>query len=180
MSKLGKTSFERKEKDFYPTGIKPLEVLEYYLPQNLTYCEPCAGAFDLIDNLTELRKDIKCNASFDIIPRDIRITKKSALDIELDDVLNCDCFITNPPYKWEMFNPITEHLLTLKPVWYLIPADFMHNKRMIPFMKKCSKIVSVGRIKWYENSKATSTDNFCWYYFETHEVSRTEFFHRID
>lgn len=179
MSKLGKTSFERIEKDFYPTGIKPLEILQYHLPQNLTYSEPCAGAYDLINNLEKIRKDIKCKSSFDINPRDSRIQEKSALEITRNDVLDCDCFITNPPYKWEMFNPITEHLLTLKPVWYLIPADFMHNKRMIPFMKKCSKIVSVGRIKWYENTKATSTDNFCWYYFETSEVLRTEFHHRI-
>lgn len=178
MSKLGKTSFERNEKDFYPTGIKPLETLVEHLPKNLTYSEPCAGAYDLIENLYTLRKDIECKSCFDINPRDSRITEKSALDIRYDEVLNCDCFITNPPYRWDMFNPITEHLLTLKPVWYLIPADFMHNKRMIPFMKRCSKIVSIGRVKWYPDSNASSTDNFCWYYFETNEVLRTEFFHR--
>lgn len=180
MSKLGKTEYKRVDRDFYPTGIKPLEPLIPHLSNNLVYSEPCAGAYDLVNNLKTLRPDIVCDIAFDIFPQDNRIIKKNALDIGSDDIKNCDCFITNPPYKWDMFEPITNHLLSMLPVWYLIPADFMHNKRMIPFMKTCSKIVSVGRIKWYPDSKATSTDNFCWYKFETTNISYTEFYHRSE
>lgn len=179
MSKLGQTNYTRSERDFYKTPIIPIQSLTPHLPQNLTFCEPCAGAYDLANNLIQLRPDIKCNAAFDIFPQTDKIILKSATDITEKDVAGIDMFITNPPFKWDMFDPILSHLLTLRPTWLLIPADFMHNKRMVPYMEKCSKIVSVGRVKWFDDSKATSTDNFCWYKFEKDIVSYTEFFHRL-
>lgn len=178
MSKLGQTNYTRSARDFYKTPIKPIEPLTSHLPQNLIFCEPCAGAYDLANNLLYLRPDIKCNAAFDIFPQDDRIITKSAVDISESDLSGIDMFITNPPFKWDMFEPILNNLLSYRPTWFLIPADFMHNKRMVPYMKKCSKLVSVGRIKWFDDSKASSTDNFCWYKFEKNDVSYTEFYHR--
>jgi len=177
MSKLGKTEYPRSKNEFYPTPISALEPLILHLEQSITYCEPCAGANDLVKNLAILRPDINCSISFDIDPRDNNIIKKSATDIEKSEIDNIDYFITNPPFKWEMFDPITTHLISLKPTWLLIPSDFMHNKRMGPYMKKCSKVVSVGRVKWFSDSKATSTDNFCWYLFQN-ELAETRFYGR--
>lgn len=165
MSKLGKQKFERVTRDFYPTGIKPLETLSPYLKKDLTYCEPCAGSYDLVNNLKKIRPDIVCNAAYDIYPQDNQILQKSAIFITEDDIRNVDMFITNPPFKWDMFEPITEHLISLRPTWLLIPSDYMHNIRMGGLMKKCEMIVSIGRVKWFADSAATSTDNFCWYLF---------------
>jgi len=177
MSKLGKTEFERNARDFYPTPIKALGSLVPHLPQDLTYCEPCAGAYDLVNNLKILRPDINCKYAFDIVPQHTDIVQKSATDIAENDISGIDMFITNPPFKWDMFNPVTQHLISLRPTWLLIPADFMHNIRMGPYMKQCIKLVSVGRVKWYADSKASSTDNFCWYLFDK-EQSETQFYGR--
>lgn len=166
MSKLGKRKFKRVSKDFYPTPLKALEPLLPFLEKNLKYCEPCAGAYDLVNNLQQLRPDIECKYAFDIFPQHNNIIQKSALFIKDEDIGDIDCFITNPPFKWEMFEPIAEHLISLRPTWFLIPADYMHNKRMSKLMERCKLVVSVGRIKWFEGSKATSTDNFCWYLFD--------------
>lgn len=165
MSKLGQTKFNRSKNDFYGTPLKPIIPLIPHLPLNLTYCEPCGGNGDLINNLKILRPDIECKISFDIDPRTTGIVQKSALFINENDLSGVDVFITNPPFKWEMFQPITEHLITLRPTWLLIPADYMHNIRMGELMKRCEKVVSVGRVKWFTDSSATSTDNFCWYKF---------------
>lgn len=169
MSKLGKTEFARSKNDFYGTPPKAIEALLPHLPQNTIYCEPCGGAGDLINNLKTLRPDVVCKAAFDIDPRINGIVQKSALSIKEYDIDGIDMFITNPPFKWEMFEPIAEHLITLRPVWFLIPSDYMHNIRMGSLMKRCKKVVSIGRIKWFSDSNATSTDNFCWYYFDKNE-----------
>ena len=36
----------------------------------------------------------------------------------------------------------------------------------IRYIAKCSKVVSVGRLKWFKDSKHASTDNFCWYFWQ--------------
>jgi len=47
-------------------------------------------------------------------------------------------------------------------------------------MAKCSKVVSVGRLKWFKDSKHTSTDNFCWYFWQkgARGDTTTEFYGR--
>ncbi len=178
MSKLGKTTFERSKNDFYGTPLKAIEPLLPHLQQNLKYCEPCAGAGDLINNLKTLRPDIDCTYACDIDPRANNIIQKSAIFIDENDISGIDYFITNPPFKWEMFEPLTEHLIKLRPTWLLIPSDYMHNKRMGSLMSRCEKVVSVGRVKWFTDSSATSTDNFCWYLFKN-QPTLTTFYGRI-
>jgi hypothetical protein len=178
MSKLGKTDYPRSKNEFYPTPISALESLIPHLENDIKYCEPCAGANDLVNNLKTLRPDVICNIAFDIDPRDINIIQKSATDILETEISNVDCFITNPPFKWDMFDPVASHLISLRPTWLLIPADFMHNIRMGPYITKCVKIVSIGRVKWFSDSKASSTDNFCWYLFDKNNNSETKFYGR--
>jgi hypothetical protein len=173
-----RSSFERKERDYYSTPYNATIPLVSHLPQNLKYCEPCAGEGILIRNLNILRPDISCEISFDIYPQDTFIIKKSATEITQTDILHIDQFITNPPFKWEMFQPIAENLISLKPTWFLLPADFMHNIRMGNLMKQCKLIVSIGRIKWFEDTASTSTDNFCWYLFDKDYKSNTQFIGR--
>jgi hypothetical protein len=173
-----RSNFERKERDYYSTPLSAIIPLTFHLPENLIYCEPCAGEGILIQNLKKLRADIICNVAFDIYPQNSNIIKKSATDIIDNDIKNIDQFITNPPFKWEMFKPIANNLISLKPTWFLLPADFMHNIRMSTFMKKCSLVVSIGRIKWFEDTKSTSTDNFCWYLFDKNNNSHTQFIGR--
>jgi hypothetical protein len=59
----------------------------------------------------------------------------------------------------------------------LFDADWMHTKQSVPYMKMCSKIVSVGRIKWFGNM--TGKDNCAWYLFE-HRARETKFYGRTN
>jgi hypothetical protein len=59
--------------------------------------------------------------------------------------------------------------------WLLFDADWMHTKQSAPYMAMCSKIVSVGRIKWFGNM--TGKDNCAWYLFDR-KVNNTIFYGR--
>lgn len=171
MGKRDGNKFERKGRDFYAT-IDPAAVnsLIDHLPLPCTFIEPCAGAGDLVREL-ERHHGIQCNMACDIEPQSTSVWKTSCLDIkEVSSVV--DCFITNPPYAWDMLKPILDHLPTIRPTWLLLPADYMHNVRMGPYMAKCEKLVSVGRLYWEPNKKK-GVDNYAWYKFVNEPVETT-------
>ena len=45
-------------------------------------------------------------------------------------------------------------------------------------MHRLHKIVSIGRVKWIENSKSTGKDNCCWYLFDAKYDGETKFYGR--
>ena len=58
-----------------------------------------------------------------------------------------------------------KHFFTLRPAWLLLDSDWMHTVQASELIKRCSKIVSVGRMKWIEGTDNTGFDNSSWYYF---------------
>ena len=48
-------------------------------------------------------------------------------------------------------------------------------------MTYCSKVVSIGRVKWIEGSKGVGKDNCCWYLFDAfkEDMKPTEFYGRV-
>jgi len=78
---------------------------------------------------------------------------------------HCDVIITNPPFSRDVLLPMIDHFISLRPTWLLLPAGYMHNRYFAPYMEKCSLVVSIGRLRWFKDSKHTSTDDFAWYYF---------------
>jgi hypothetical protein len=56
----------------------------------------------------------------------------------------------------------------------------MHTLQSERFMLYCSRIVSVGRVKWIEDSKSVGKDNCAWYLFDVEDEGPTEFYGRID
>lgn len=147
------------------------------------YAEPCCGAGDLVDLLVEVAV---CKWESDIEWRGAG-REKDALSITKDDLAGLDLIITNPPFTWEMLKPLLDHLPTLKPTWLLLPADSLHTKRMGPYMAKCEKVVSIGRLKWFrdndprlwdENAQVFKkntdpTDNFVWCLFTDKQCNTT-------
>lgn len=156
-------NFEKRPRDYYgtidPDAVKPL------IPfiRGLRVAEPCAGNGDLS---MLLEPDVKVVWESDLEPQNKYIHKLNALDLDASrmDFWMADTIVTNPPFTWNLLQPLLDYLPHLKPTWLLLPADVAHNKRMAPYMRKCSDILSVGRLYWMDN-KIKGVDNFAWFKF---------------
>lgn len=170
---MGKRSnFERRERDFYPTPYEAVVPLLPFLPAGTRFIEPCAGAGDLIHHLA--MHGHECVGAFDVEPKAPGIVVGDAFDVMAFDA---DYFITNPPWDRATLHPLITHLSEQRPTWLLFDADWMHTKQSAELMRRCEKIVSVGRVKWIPDSKMTGKDNCCWYLFDR-EATGTEFLGR--
>lgn len=158
---MGKRSnFERIPRDFYPTPESAVLPLLPHLAPGTRFCEPCAGDGRLIDHLTAAGHH--CAGAWDIEPRRDDIDK---IDASQRLIGNIDCFITNPPWSRPVLHELISHLAWQHPTWLLFDADWMHTKQSAPFMPLLRAVVSVGRVKWIEDSPFTGKDNCCWYLF---------------
>lgn len=172
---MGKRSdFERIDKDFYRT-IDPRAVaaLAPFLNPGTRFCEPCAGAGDLMDQLVALGH--VCTRARDIAPQREDIEQKDALTTLTG---NIDCFITNPPWSRPILHPLIEFLTAQAPTWLLFDADWAHTRQSAPYMRMCSDIVSVGRLIWIPGTKTSGKENCAWYRFSKH-ANGTQFHGRV-
>jgi len=175
---MGKRStFERRERDFYPTPYEAVEPLIPHLPKGVVFDEPCAGDGVLIQHLESF--DMNCAFASDVCPDqswDLPVIK--TYDVFDRTVCHGDYFITNPPWDRKILHPLICHLSMIAPTWLLFDADWMHTKQSADLIKRCVKIVSVGRVKWIADSKMTGKDNCCWYLFDAKHDGPTEFIGR--
>jgi len=171
---MGKrSSFERVERDFYPTPEAAAQPLLPHLAPCTRFCEPCAGDGRLVDHLTKAGH--VCASARDIEPRRDDIDRKDALTTLTG---NIDCYITNPPWDRKVLHPLISHLSMQAPTWLLFDADWMHTRQSAPFLPLLRKVVSVGRVKWIEDSPFTGKDNCCWYLFDASEQEPAQFIGR--
>lgn len=169
---MGKrSSFERIPRDFYPTPYAAVVPLLAHLKPGTEFVEPCAGNYTLAYSLE--MNGHKCMGAWDIEPRhpfvlcaDARYRKPHYMAI------------TNPPWDRPILHSIIEHLSSFGPAWLLFDADWMHTKQSVPFMPYLRKIVSVGRVKWIEDSPFTGKDNCCWYLFDQTSEAPAQFIGR--
>lgn len=165
---MGKRSdFEREKLDFYPTPMEAVKPLLPHLLPGSSFCEPCAGAGDLVRHLESA--GFHCVSAFDVEPRDNMVQRHDASFIVRDDINCARYIITNPPWDRPPLHQIIERCSALAPTWLLFDADWMHTKQASPYMKYCAKIVSVGRVKWIADSDMAGKDNCCWYLFTADE-----------
>jgi hypothetical protein len=157
---MGKRStFKRRPQDAYDTPYKAiLPLLEHLDP--CEFVEPCAGNGLLIGHLE--RHGFSCVGAFDTHPRDGRVSLGDATRLRQTEHVN----ITNPPWTRAILHPIIHNLAAGAPTWLLFDADWAHTVQAIPYMPYCRKIVSVGRLKWIEDSAHTGKDNVAWYLFD--------------
>jgi hypothetical protein len=171
---MGKRSdFVRKERDWYPTPMKAVEPLLPHLLPGTKFDEPCAGDGQLVEHL--ITHGHLCTSMSDIEPQRGDIEQYDIFDIQ-----HCsgDYFITNPPWDRKLLHPIIETLAGIAPTWLLFDSDWCHTKQSVPYMQYCSKIVSIGRIKWIPDSKMSGKDNCCWHLFDKNDNSETIFIGR--
>jgi hypothetical protein len=166
-----------KPKDFWPTidpNVTPQPFID--MIRGRTYAEPCYGEGDLEDLLMEIAH---CKWRSDIRETVGSSKVMDATDLTKEMLKECDMIITNPPFSWNLLKPLLDHLPTLKPTWFLLPANVMHNKRMGPYMSNCAWVISVGRLYWMDN-KIRGVDDFAWFRFHNEKWgSGTRFVGRV-
>ena len=174
---MGKRSdFERKPRDFYPTPFAAVEpLIDHLWPGKFKFSEPCAGDGQLCRHL-EYFGGI-CMWASDIEPQLEGISKNDFTEIVDFHVLESDYIITNPPWDRAVLHPMIDHFSLLRPTWLLFDADWAHTKQAVPYLDRCRKNVSVGRVKWIPASNMTGKDNCAWYLFGNKETE-TKFYGR--
>lgn len=173
--------FGRVENDFYTTtDPRAVAALLPHVPKGSHFFEPCAGDGALVRQLVAAGHH--CVEAFDVAPQ--------APDVHCLDALKWDTarrhptaiVITNPPYHWPVLSAMIPHFAERTWLsWLLLEASFAHTKRAGPLMKQCRKIVSIGRLKWFEGSAHGSTKDYCWYQFgaaDSGPFSYAQFFGR--
>jgi hypothetical protein len=161
---MGKRSnFLRRANDDYPTPAKAVCPLLPHVKEGRTFIEPCAGTGQLTKHLAEA--GLIPLRSYDISQGyDARV---------IEYPHDAEFFITNPPWTRQLLHPIIVNLKRQKPTWLLFDADWAHMIQAAPCLSFCRKIVSVGRVKWIENSSSTGRDNAAWYLFENEPAAAT-------
>jgi len=159
---MGKRSdFKRVERDFYQTPEHAVKPLLPFLSNVQSYCEPCAGNGALVSHLSDV---LECKAAYDIMPLQSFIHSLDALELTEKHLNDAEVIITNPPWNRKLLHPMIEHFVSLRPTWLLFDADWMHTMQSAPYLPLIRKIVSIGRVKWFDN--VHGKDNSCWYLFE--------------
>jgi len=163
---MGKRSdFARRPNDAYPTPREAVPFLIPHLEGIRTYAEPCAGEGALIGHLAEF--GLECVFRNDI---------DAGVDaLTLSGFGEADAIVTNPPWTRAVLHPMIQHFAKFAPTWLLFDADWAFTKQAAPFLKDCSRIVSVGRLKWIPDSKYSGKDNCAWYQFESGHQSGPQF-----
>jgi hypothetical protein len=170
---MGKRSnFERRPMDAYQTiDPRPVKLLIPHLHGISRFAEPCAGEGRLVEQLTS--HGLTCCYAGDIQ------TGQNALHMSRGDFGGPDAIITNPPWTREIMHPLIWHLMHIAPTWLLFDADWPHNLQGVaPLIAHCSHIVSVGRVRWVENSTKRGKDNCAWYRFHDQHVDGPKFIAR--
>jgi hypothetical protein len=168
VTKRAHQKFIRKARDFYATPESALLPLLPHLPPHTVFDEPCAGDRHLVRHLESAGH--QCARASDISDE----PPVNALDIRAS---GAKMFITNPPWTRSFLHDLILHLSSiLDTTWLLIDADWAHTKQSIPYMRRCRKIVSVGRVSWF--GKTVGFDNCAWYLFYANTESKTQFIGR--
>ncbi len=153
---MGKRSnFPRRERDFYPTPLGPVQLLISFLRRDgvRTFAEPCCGDGALVRHLESF--GLVCVHAGDI-----------ANDKDALATLNyggADAIISNIPFTAAIRDALIRHFLRIATAWLLLPSDWASNKGAAPFLCHCSDIVPVGRVRWVPGTKNSSYENFAWY-----------------
>ena len=61
---------------------------------------------------------------------------------------------------------LIEHFQRIAPTWLLMESDGVSTLQATPHLPYCSDIVTIGRVKWFPDSKYSSKDNFAWSRFD--------------
>jgi hypothetical protein len=147
--------------DFFPTPREAALPLIRHLPACTRFIEPCAGDYSLAGFLEEYGHT--CVDAFDIAPQSPFVRIENALNVRPAQGL---LLVTNPPFAWPLLRPLLDHWIGSNPVWLLLPADMICNKRFNSYARHIDQLVPVGRVSWLGNGTG-GFENFMWMHFAT-------------
>jgi hypothetical protein len=155
-----RSSFPKIERDKYRTPYEAVLPLLPQLPAGSLFAEPCAGNGVLIDHLVSAGH--KCVWASDIEAERDDIRPFDAMSLRN---ISADICITNPPWTRSILHPLIDHLSAMLPCWFLFDASWPFTKQSSDLIRRCSKIVPVGRVKWFPDSPHMGMDDVAWYEF---------------
>ena len=168
---MGKRSdFERRKNDAYQTPSYAILPLLPHLRGVQTFAEPCCGEGKLLRFLCE--QGLECTWWGDIETGQDALTDEGILGERFDAI------ITNPPWTRELLHPLILRWQSIAPTWLLFDADWVHTRQAVPFIDQCSHIVSVGRVKWIDDSPFAGKDNAAWHRFHIQHTGGPRFYPR--
>lgn len=162
-----RSSYDKIPRDLYES-IDP-----NCIPHNLikhitgkTFYEPCVGSGQLVKHMESAGAN--CVGGSDIKPLGdwASVQVKNGLDLTEMDLVGVDLIATNPPFSKDTLLPLIDHWTSLRPTLLLLSATHMHVKYFQPYMAKCSNVVSIGRLYFFENQWVTD------YEFEYDELDK--------
>jgi hypothetical protein len=164
-----RSDFPRIPKDAYATPAMAVPPLLPFLAPASRFIEPCAGDGALVRHL-EAQGHV-CVGAFDIEPRHPSIVRRDALTLKRQEVCKADCFITNLPWTRPLLHALIAHLRSLLPLWTIIDANWAHTRQAAEHMRFCSRMASIGRVRWIAGTSHDGKDDSCWYLFEAEPVT---------
>jgi hypothetical protein len=164
-----RSAFPRFDRDAYGTPVKAVLPLLPFLAPATRFIEPCAGDGILVRHL-QVHGHI-CVGAFDIEPGHPSITRRDALTLMEGDVCEADCFITNLPWTRPLLHALITRLRTILPLWTIIDANWAHTRQAGEHMRHCSRLVSIGRVRWIADTPHDGKDDSGWYRFEAKPVT---------
>ena len=66
---------------------------------------------------------------------------------------------------------LISHFQGIAPTWLLLELDWAATKQAVPFLRSCSDIVVVGRLRLFEGTKSCGKENFGWFRFDARHAS---------
>jgi hypothetical protein len=164
-----RSDFPRRPHDDYQTiDPRALAVLLPFLQRDgiHVFAEPCVGEGHLMRALQDL--GLVCSMASDI--------SEGVDSLDITEFDHPDAIITNPPWSRQLLHPMIEHFQKFAPTWLLFDSDWAYNAGAAPYLDRCSDIVAVGRLKWFNDT--TGKDNASWYRFDANHSGGPRFYGR--
>jgi hypothetical protein len=162
------SDFPRRKHDEYLTPYKAALPLFPFLTGVRTFVEPCCADGRLIRHIESI-------GPLCVYSGDIQTGTDALTDVVLPRII-ADAIITNPPYTWEILEPMIVRFGSIAPTWLLLEADFKHTINAAPYIPMCSDVVSIGRVRWFDDTPSEGKVNYAWYRFHA-QHSRGPQFH---
>ncbi len=158
---MGKrSSFPRRERDYYKPPGQAVPPLIPHLPDGFTFAEPCAGDGTLIRHLESFGG--RCVQAFDIEPQGAGIDRGDVFDTPI--VGDADFVITNSPWSRPILHRIIDQID--RPTWLLFDANWIWTQQAVPYYRHLITVQTIGRLKWIPDSPHTGKDDCAWFHLD--------------